>query len=215
MKRVGMICALLILAAVFPQASGGAPNEDRRVSDEDRKAFIDAFQRTGLSTTPEDAMLLRILVESRKAQRGVEVGSAAGYGAINLGIAFERTGGHLFTLEIDPEMVQACRDNVAKTGLDNSVTCIEGDALQTLPALEGEFDFVFLDAVKKDYLKYLKRIEPKLKPGAVIVADNVIQSAEAMKDYLEYVKTGPDYETVIVRASDEKQDGMALTYKIK
>ena len=69
--------------------------------------------------------------------------------------------------------------------------------------------------MKKDYLKYLKFLEPKLKPGAVIVADNVIQSAEAMKDYLEYIKTGPDYETVIVRASDEKQDGMAITYKIK
>ena len=54
-----------------------------------------------------------------------------------MGIAFERTGGHLFTLEIDPNLVKACRDNVAKVGLEKSVTCIEGDALQTLPALEG------------------------------------------------------------------------------
>ena len=160
-------------------------------------------------------MLLRILAESRNAQRGVEVGSATGFGAINMGVVFERTGGHLYTLEIDPKMVKACRENVEKMGLEKSVTCIEGDALKTLPALEGEFDFVFIDAVKKDYFKYFKLIEPKLKPGAVIVADNVIKSADAMKDYLDYIQTSPDYDTVIIRASDEKGDGMAITYKIK
>ena len=210
---LGMALLLAVFSTVFAQPV--CYGEEAVVPVTDRDAFIREFHRTGLSTTPEDAMLLRILVETRKAQRGVEVGSAAGFGAINMGIAFERTGGHLFTLEIDPEMVKACRDNVAKMGLEKSVTCIEGDALQTLPALEGEFDFVFLDAVKKDYLKYFKFIEPKLKPGAVIVADNVIQSADAMKDYLEHVQTGPDYETVIVRASDEKKDGMAITCKIR
>jgi len=159
--------------------------------------------------------MLRILVESRNAQRGIEVGSATGYGAIHMGIAFERTGGHLFTLEIDPEMVKTCNEYIQKMGLGKSVTCVEGDALKTIPELEGEFDFVFIDAVKRDYFKYFQIIEPKLKPGAVIVADNVIVSAEAMKDYLEYVQKSPDYDTVIIRASDEKKDGMAISYKIR
>ena len=57
-------------------------------------------------------------------------------------------------------------------------------------------------------------MEPKLKTGSVIVADNVIQSAEAMKDYLEYIQTNLDYETLVVRASDEKSDGMSITYKV-
>ena len=57
-----------------------------------RKDFLDKFQRTGLSTTPPDAMMLRILVESSGAKRGVEVGAASGFGAMNMGIAFERTG---------------------------------------------------------------------------------------------------------------------------
>ena len=52
-------------------------------------------------------------------------------------------------------------------------------------------------------------------PGAVVVADNVIQQARKMQDYLEYVQNSPDYETVIVRASDEKEDGMAVSYKIR
>jgi predicted O-methyltransferase YrrM len=143
------------------------------------------------------------------------VGSANGFGAINMGIGFERTGGHLYTLEIDPQMVKECRENLQKVGLENTVTSIEGDALKTLAQLEGEFDFAFLDARKEDYLKYLKLLEPKLKPGAVIVADNVIRSAKAMKDFLDYVQESPSYDTVIIRASMEKGDGLSVSYKIK
>lgn len=180
-----------------------------------RKQFIKDFQRTGLNTTPGDAMMLRILVESAGAKRGVEVGSASGFGAINMGIAFERTGGHLYTLEIDPERVRECRDNLQKVGLEDVVTCIEGDALKTLPTIEGPLDFVFIDAVKSDYMKYLKLIEDKLAPGAVVVGDNVIRSARAMKDFLDYIQNSPDYDTVIIRASMEKNDGMSISYKIR
>ena len=215
MRRLGAIGAMVLVSALAFNVSVVCSSETKPVSDKERRDFIDHFPRSGLNTTPGDAMVLRILVESRNAQRGVEVGSFTGYGAINMGIAFERTGGRLYSLEIDPETVKTCRENVAKMGLDKSVVCIEGDALKTLPTLDGEFDFVFIDAVKTDYFKYFKIIEPKLKPGAVIVADNVIKSADAMKDYLDYVQTSPDYETVIIRASDEKGDGMAITYKIK
>ena len=188
--------------------------EQNKMNDEFRKRFIKNFQRNWLNTTEGDAMMLRILVESAGAKRGVEVGSANGFGAINMGIAFERTGGHLYTLEIDPRRVKECRENLKKVGLENTVTCIEGDALKTLPTLEGEFDFVFIDALKQDYLKYLKLLEPKLKPGTVIVGDNVIQSARAMKDFLDYIQESPNYDTVIIRASMEKNDGMSVSYKI-
>jgi predicted O-methyltransferase YrrM len=189
--------------------------EQNKKSIEFRNEFIKNFQRTGLNTTPGDAMMLRILVESTGAKRGIEVGSASGFGAINMGIAFERTGGHLYTLEIDPQTVKVCRDNLKKVGLENTVTCIEGDALKTLPTLEGEFDFIFIDALKQDYLKYLKLVESKLKPGAVVVGDNVIRSARAMKDFLDYIQNSPDYDTVIIRASMEKKDGMSISYKIR
>jgi predicted O-methyltransferase YrrM len=184
-------------------------------SDAFRKQFIEKFERTGLNTTPGDAMMLRILVESARAKRGVEVGSASGFGAINMGIAFERTGGHLYTLEINPQSAKVCRENLQKVGLEKVVTCIEGDALKMLPTLEGEFDFIFIDALKSDYLKYLKLVEAKLKPGAVVVADNVIRSANEMKDFLDYIQNSPDYDTVTIRASMEKNDGMTISYKIK
>ncbi len=215
MKMSSVLSAAVLLAVASLAAAIAVADSAKPANDAERQDFIARFHRTGLNTTPEDAMLLRIMVESRNAQRGIEVGSASGFGAINMGIGFERTGGHLFTLEIDPEMVKKCNDAIGKMALEKSVTCVEGDALKTLPGLEGVFDFVFIDAVKADYFKYFKLIEPKLKPGAVIIADNVIKSADAMKDYLDYVRTNPAYETVIIKASEEKADGMSITYKVK
>lgn len=184
-------------------------------SAEFRKSFLESFKRDSLSTTPGDAMMLRILIQSLGAKRGVEVGVAHGFGAINMGIGFERTGGHLYSVEIDPGRAQISRENLRKVGLEKTVTVVEGDALKVLPTLDGQFDFVFLDALKKDYYEYLKLLEPKLKRGAVVVADNVIVSQKAMADFLQYVETSRDYETVIIRASMEKNDGMSVSYRLR
>ena len=215
MKHRYLAAAILSVVVLTLAALCVYAGESNKVSPEFRKQFIENFQRTGLNTTPGDAMMLRILVESSGAKRGVEVGAASGFGAINMGIAFERTGGHLYTVEIDPKWASQTRANIKKMGLENSVTCIEGDALKTLHDIKGPVDFIFIDALKQDYLKYLKIIEPKLAKGAVVVGDNVIRSARAMRDFLEYIETSPDYDTVIIRASMEKNDGMSVSYKIR
>ena len=221
MKRFGLgalvLCAMVLGVACLSVRSGegGAEAAKKESLAEFRARFIREFRRSGLNTTPGDAMMLRILVQSRNAQRGIEVGSANGYGAINMGVGFERTGGKLFTLEINPGMARACRENIRRMKLEKTVSVVEGDALKTLATLEGEFDFLFIDAVKRDYLKYLKLVEKKLKPGAVIVGDNAIRSERAMKDFLDYLKGSPDYEMVVIRASMEKRDGMAVAYKIR
>ncbi len=196
-------------------AAPAADADAERAREAPRKKLLAEFQRRGLDTAPEDARFLRILVASAGSKRGVEVGSYQGFGAIHMGMAFERNGGHLVTLEIDPKTAEACRANLKKAGLEKTVTCVTGDALKTLPTLEGEFDFVFLDAKKDDYLKYLKLIEPKLKPGAVIVADNTIRHAKAMQDYLDYVFKSPDYDTVTFQTTQIKKDGMTITYKLR
>lgn len=206
------LISLAVLTAVAMLLLNAEP---ANTSTEFRNKFIDEFQRTGLNTTPGDAMMLRILVASREAKRGVEVGAASGFGAINMGIAFERNGGHLYTLEIDPKRAADTRANLKKVGLEKTVTCLEGDALETLKTIEGPIDFVFIDAAKEQYLGYLKILEPKLVPGAVVVGDNVIKLERNMKDFLEYVRTNPDYETVTIRASDEKDDGMTISYKLR
>jgi caffeoyl-CoA O-methyltransferase len=205
-----VVLALPALSPASLRAADGSP-----LSDQARTQMLKDFKRTGLNTTPGDAMLLRILVESSKARRGVEVGSATGFGALNMGWAFERNGGRLITVDIDSKMVAATRENVRNFGLEKTVQAVEGDALQVLPKLEGEFDFVFIDAMKKDYFKYFKALEPKLKAGAVVVADNVIKSEKDMKDFLDYVQNSPNYDTVIIRSSMEKGDGMSISYKIR
>jgi predicted O-methyltransferase YrrM len=205
----GTLAAVLCLMTTLLATAA----EDSPTDPEFRKKFIAGFSRTMLNTTPGDAGLLRILVESSQAKRGVEVGTATGYGAIHMGLGFERNGGQLVTVDIDPTMVRKARENLKAVGLDKTVTVVEGDALKVLPTLEGEFDFVFIDALKRDYFRYFQALAPKLRPGAVVVADNVIQSREDMKDFLDYMEHSPDYQMVIVRASLEKNDGMAICYK--
>jgi len=168
-----------------------------------------------MSTTRGDAMLLRVLIETSRAKRGLEIGVFEGYGAINMGIAFERTGGRLISIEVDPARAKTSEANVRQAKLQKTVQVLCADALELLPRLRGKFDFVFIDAVKKDYLRYLKAVEPKLKAGAVVVADNVIVHEAEMKGFLNYIRRSPDYETVILRASMEKGDGMSVSCKLR
>ena len=213
-RRLSVLAVIVVLLGLGGLAVSSA-EEGKKMTDAEREQYIKDFHRIGLNTTPGDAMFLRILVEGAKCKRGVEVGSATGYGAINMGVAFERTGGRLTTIDIDPKMVTAARENIAKMGLEKTVTVVEGDALKVLGELEGEYDFVFIDAVKSDYGKYLKLMLPKLKAGAIVVADNVIRSAGQMPDFLDAIQKSPDWDTVIIQASQEKKDGMAVSYKIR
>ncbi len=183
--------------------------------DQLRNHFIKNFKRIEMNTTPGDATFLRIMIESSKAKRGLEIGTATGYGAILMGLGFERNGGILISIDPDPQMVKTARNNIKKVKLHETVSFIEGDALAIIPILKGKFDFVFIDAIKEDYLKYLRAIEPKLKPGSVIVADNVIRFAKRMKDFLATVLNDPNYRTVTIRASEEKGDGMTISQKNK
>jgi predicted O-methyltransferase YrrM len=204
-------------APASPLKAVAAPSDAdaARALEASRKKLLAEFVRKGLDTAPEDAQFLRILVEASRARYGVEVGSYKGYGAIHMGMAFERNGGRLVTHEIDAKIAEECRGNIQKAALEGTVSVVTGDALQTLSRLEAGIDFVFIDAKKDDYLKYLKLIEPKLKTGAVIVADNTIQSAKAMPDYLDHVLKSPDYDSVTIRASMLKNDGMTVTYKLR
>lgn len=180
-----------------------------------RAEFIRGFTRIPWNTTPGDAQFLRILIESTKAKNGLEIGVATGYGAIVMGLGFERTGGRLTSVDPDAAMVKTARANLRKMRLQDVVTVVKGPAHKVIPKLDGRFDFVFIDALKEEYLQYLRIIEPKLKTRPLIVADNVIKQANAMRDFLAAVESDPKYQKVIVRALEEKGDGMMVIYKGK
>ena len=143
----------------------------------------------------------------------MEIGTATGYGAIVMGLGFERNKGHLTSIDIDADMVKTARTNIRKMKLEKTVTVVKGAGLKVVSKLDGPFDFVFIDAVKEEYLAYLRAVEPKLKARAIIVADNVIQFADEMQDFLEAVEGDPKYQSVIVRASEKKHDGMMVIYR--
>lgn len=214
MKSHRLIVPLLALLIAFAPACLVGQDE-KTIPPEKREEFLLSFKRGPLNVPYEDGLFLRMLVQAAKAASGVEVGAYNGYSAIHTGIAFERNGGKLTTIDIDPKAVELSRANIAKFGLDKTITVVEGDALKVLPELKGEYDYVFIDAVKADTLKYFQAIKPRLKVGAIIVVHNAVSSAGAMKDFLDAVKADENYDLIIVRAGSTPRDGMAVCYRRK
>lgn len=204
---------LAVLAATTVLAVRGAPAAEHKPDNDEEQRLKDIPRISGLSSYPEDHQLLRILIRAAGLKRGIEVGTANGYGACHMGMAFEKNGGKLITIEIDPAMAAQARENIARAKLENTVTLIEDDALKVLPRLEGEYDFVFIDALKNDYLKYFNAIKNKLAPGAIVAAHNVILYAASMRDFLQAMESDPEYLSVIVRPGTEERDGIGIYYK--
>jgi predicted O-methyltransferase YrrM len=138
----------------------------------------------------EKGRLLRRLIERHRPRHAVEIGSLLGYSAILIAGSLP-PGGRLTCIEANPFLAWMVKANVESAGLAGRVRVVAGDALRSLPLLPGRFDFAFIDAAKEDYLDYLRQLEPKLLPGAVIVADNTGAGfRRAVKPYLDYVRNG-------------------------
>jgi predicted O-methyltransferase YrrM len=136
--------------------------------------------------------VIRRYIDRHRCTRAVEIGSLLGYSAILIaGSMLPR--GKLTCLETSDYLARMTRRNAEEAGLGGKVKVIQGDALRLLPLLPGRFDFVFIDAVKEDYLDYLRSLEPKLVPGAVVIADNTGIYRKAVAPYVEHVRGSADY----------------------
>jgi predicted O-methyltransferase YrrM len=134
--------------------------------------------------------LIRRLIERHRCVRGLEIGSLVGYSAILIAGAMPPRG-RLTCLEANPFLAWLVKANVEEAGLARRVRVIASEALRAIPLLPGRFDFVLIDADKNDYLDYLRQLEPKLAPGAVVVADNTGYYRREVAAYLEHVRA-PD-----------------------
>lgn len=139
-------------------------------------------------------MLLDEAIEEHTPGRILEVGTNVGYSAIRMARHLKK-GQKLTCVEVRADMAEAARSNFAKAGVSDRVEVVVGDALRVLPALDGSFDLVFLDAVKGDYLTYLRSVERLLHKGSVVVADNVKSHADEVKPYLDYVRRSGGYSS--------------------
>ena len=106
----------------------------------------------------------------------LEVGTAIGYSTLHM--AEQLRDGRIVTLERDPERIAQARDFLARAGVAERVEIVAGDARETIAAVEGPFDLLFVDATKVEYRDYIDLAEPKLRDRALLVVDNLLMSGE-------------------------------------
>jgi len=163
-----------------------------------------------LAVSEEDGRFLRVMIASSGAKRVLEIGGAYGYSAIWMGLGLRETGGRLTTIEFDQARAKVAAAHVRTAGLADIVTVVSGDAFSEIPKLEGTFDFVFVDAWKRDYKRFLDLMLPRITPRGLFLAHNVVNKQNEMRDFLAAIKNDPRLLTAIVAPSGE---GISVSYK--
>ena len=172
---------------------------------QDNDARETARPRRMLNITPETGRLLWLLVKSTAAARVLEVGTSNAYSTIWLADAARVVGGRVTTLEYDAAKIEAARSNLARAGLLEHVEVIPGRAADSLAALSGPFDLVFLDADRGSYLGYLASIVPMLRSGGLLVTDNATSHAEELSGFLAAVESHPQLFAVTLPIGNGEQ----------
>lgn len=174
---------------------------------------------------PETKELLRTLVLLKKPMKILEVGAAVGFSSLYMN-SYQPEGGTVLTIERNDKRILKARENIRKTGKEQAVTLLEGDAIEILKEIKGSFDLIFVDAAKGQYIHFLEDVLRLLAPEGVLVSDNVLQDGDVaksryaierrdrtihkrMRDYLYTIKNHPLLETVILPVGD----GMAISIK--
>ncbi len=165
-----------------------------------------------LAVSEEDGRFLRLMIATSGSKRALEIGGASGYSAIWMGHGLRATGGRLVTIEYEPARAKELADNIRRAGLSDIVEVVSGDAFEQIPKIAGSFDFVFLDAWKKDYKRFFDTVYPRLDARGLFVAHNVVNKKNEMEDFLDAVQRHPSLWTTIVSPSGE---GMSVSMKTK
>lgn len=159
------------------------------------------------------ARVLQLLVATLEACRVLEVGTLFGYSAIWMGRALSANG-RIDTIEVEPAHADAAEHWIARAGLSERIQVIRGAALEVLPGLSGPYDLAFIDAVKTEYPAYLDECLRLVRPGGVIVADNVLwrgqvadaefsdENVRAIRVYNERIARDPRLLSTILTVGD-------------
>lgn len=128
----------------------------------------------------ETAGLLRVLVSANRPKRILEIGTAVGYSALVMYYSAE-SGCHITTIENYDKRIAAAKENFARAQTGEAVTLLCGDASELLPKLEGDYDFIFMDAAKAQYIVWLPELLRLLAPDGMLVSDNVLQDGDVLE----------------------------------
>lgn len=175
----------------------------------------------------ETRELLKVLELIQKPKRILEVGTAVGFSSIYMS-QYLPEGGSITTIEKYPPRIEAAKKNFARTGTEQVITLLEGDAAEILKELSGTYDMIFMDAAKGQYIHFFPDVIRLLAPGGMLISDNVLQDGDVleshyaitkrnrtihsrMREYLYELKHHPLLETAIVPIGD----GVAISTRIE
>lgn len=148
------------------------------------------------------ANFLNILIKIHNSKNALEIGTSNGYSGIWLADALKHTGGKLTTIEFWDKRQSVARENFRLCNVDDIIETKLGSALLILDEMSGEieqglrepFDFIFIDANKLEYIQYFHKVDPLLKSGGIIAADNTISHAKKVEPYLKALVEHPSYQ---------------------
>lgn len=205
MKTIIYLVVILGVASSLTAQENTNAKLDKQVKD-----FLNSKKSWDDWNVPaSDGQMLYDIILKNKYKNAVEIGTSTGHSSIWIAWALSKTGGKLITIEIDEQRYKEAKENFEKAGLTAYIDARLADAHELVPALKGEFDFVFSDADKSWYINYFKDMDPKLKVGGCFVTHNVSQNNNY--NFYEYVSKLPNYKTTL----DTKGAGMAISYKEK
>ncbi|HKE86624.1 MAG TPA: O-methyltransferase [Vicinamibacterales bacterium] len=211
MRTACCLFAVILAFASFPAAQSRSSGAITPQIESVLKR-IKAADKGQLAVSEEDGRFLRVLVASRGARSILEIGGASGYSGIWLGLGARESGGHVVSIEYDAGRAKEAAENITRSGMTDVVRVIHGDGFKEIPKLQGTFDLVFLDAWKPDYKKFFDMVFPRLSPGGIFAAHNVVNKKSEMEPFLQTILTHPSLFTTIVSPSGE---GMSVSYRIK
>jgi len=181
---------------------------------------IDFSPAAQMMVGPLEGRVLEFLVHMLQPEHVLEIGTFTGYSSLAMAAALPR-GGHITTLDIDPKHAEMARKHIAASAHADRIEVVLGPALDSLAALPGPFDLVFIDADKGNYTNYYEAALAKLSSRGVIAVDNVLWSGRiidptatdadtvAMRDFNAHVAA--DTRTVCVMLT--VRDGLTLIRK--
>lgn len=192
--------------------------------------MLDELEQFALKTDvpiirKEMQSFLKTMMVMNKPKQILEVGTAIGFSAL-LMAEFAPADCHITTIEKYEKRIPLAKENFEKFGRAQQITLLEGDAAEILKQLDSTYDFIFMDAAKGQYIHFLPDILRLLKPGAVLLSDNVLQDGDIiesrfavtrrnrtiharMREYLYTLKNHPELETAIIPLGD----GITLSVK--
>ncbi|MEG0856034.1 MAG: O-methyltransferase [Terrisporobacter sp.] len=170
--------------------------------------------------------LLKVLLKVQKPKSILEVGCAIGYSSILFSTATQGKV-KIITVERNETMIERAKENFKKSGFEENITLLEGDAEELLKSVEGSFDMIFLDAAKGQYQLFYDLVIDKLKVGGLLISDNILYKGmiaddslvmrrkktivKRMRNYLDYICNCDYLSTSLIPIGD----GVALSYKEK